>query len=76
MANLGYARVSTNGQDLAGQVAELEAAGRAKIYREKISGAKTNRPELAKLLRAVGPGACSLSPGSIGWRDRRATCST
>jgi DNA invertase Pin-like site-specific DNA recombinase len=55
MASLGYARVSTNGQDLAGQIAELEAVGCAKIYREKASGAKADRPELAKLLRAVGP---------------------
>jgi DNA invertase Pin-like site-specific DNA recombinase len=56
MANLGYARVSTNGQDLAGQVAELQAANCTRIYREKASGAKTDRPELAKLLRALGPG--------------------
>jgi DNA invertase Pin-like site-specific DNA recombinase len=56
MRNLGYARVSTNGQDLAGQIAELEAAGCSKIYREKVSGAKTDRPELAKLLRAIEPG--------------------
>jgi len=56
MAKLGYARVSTNGQDLAGQIAELDAAGCAKIYREKVSGAKTDRPELAKLLRVLGPG--------------------
>jgi DNA invertase Pin-like site-specific DNA recombinase len=56
MAKLGYARVSTNGQDLAGQIAELETAGCARIYREKVSGAKTDRPELAKLLRAIGPG--------------------
>src|SRR5262249_45867437 len=56
MAKIGYARVSTNGQDLAGQIADLEAAGCAKIYREKASGAKTNRPELAKLLRAIEPG--------------------
>jgi DNA invertase Pin-like site-specific DNA recombinase len=56
MANLGYARVSTNGQDLAGQMAELQAAGCVKIYREKVSGAKTDRRELAKLLRALEPG--------------------
>jgi DNA invertase Pin-like site-specific DNA recombinase len=56
MAKLGYARVSTNGQDLAGQVADLQAAGCSKIYREKVSGAKTDRPELAKLLRAIEPG--------------------
>jgi DNA invertase Pin-like site-specific DNA recombinase len=41
---------------LAGQVAELQAAGCVKIYREKASGAKTDRPELAKLLRALEPG--------------------
>jgi DNA invertase Pin-like site-specific DNA recombinase len=56
MAVLGYARVSTNGQDLTGQVAELQAARCVKIYREKASGAKTDRPELAKLLRALEPG--------------------
>jgi DNA invertase Pin-like site-specific DNA recombinase len=56
MVKYGYARVSTNGQDLAGQVAELEAARCSKIYREKISGTKTDRPELAKLLRVLGPG--------------------
>lgn len=55
MAKLGYARVSTNGQDLAGPVAELRAKGCAKVYREKASGAKTERPELAKLLCALGP---------------------
>jgi DNA invertase Pin-like site-specific DNA recombinase len=56
MAKLGYARVSTNGQDLAGQVTELRAHECAKVYREKISGAKTDRPELVKLLRALEPG--------------------
>lgn len=49
MSNLvGYARVSTNGQDLAGQEAELAAAGCGTVYREKESGARTDRPELAK----------------------------
>src|SRR3984893_4522034 len=56
VANIGYARVSTNSQDLAGQIAELHAAGCTKIHREKVSGAKTDRPELAKCLRAIGPG--------------------
>ena len=56
MALIGYARVSTNGQDLAGQIAELQAAGCVKIYREKISGAKSDRQELRKLLRAIEPG--------------------
>src|SRR6516165_5804569 len=55
MPYLGYARVSTNGQDLAGQVAELQAVGCAKVYREKVSGAKADRPELRKLLRALEP---------------------
>src|SRR5262245_45583786 len=39
--NLRYARVSTNGQDLGSQEAELMAAGAAKVFKEKISGAKT-----------------------------------
>ena len=47
MAGYGYARVSTRDQDLAGQVAELIAAGCAKVYSEKVSGAKTERAELA-----------------------------
>ena len=50
MTIYGYARVSTNGQDLAAQEAELMAAGCAKVFKEKVSGAKTDRAELAKLL--------------------------
>lgn len=56
MAIYGYARVSTNGQDLAGQDAELTAAGCAKVFREKASGAKTDRAELAKLIRRLDQG--------------------
>src|SRR5215475_10984609 len=56
MAVYGYARVSTRDQDLAGQRAELMGAGCAKVFQEKVSGAKTDRPELAKVLRRLEPG--------------------
>ena len=53
MTVYGYARVSTNGQDLAAQEAELMAAGCDKVFKEKVSGAKTDRSELAKLLHRI-----------------------
>jgi len=52
----GYARVSTDGQTLAAQDAQLRAAGCAKVYGEKVSGAKTDGAELAKLLKRLEPG--------------------
>jgi DNA invertase Pin-like site-specific DNA recombinase len=52
----GYARVSTRDQDLTAQEAELMAAGCAKVFKEKVSGAKTDRAELAKLLRRIEAG--------------------
>jgi len=52
----GYARVSTRDQDLAAQDAELRAAGCAKVFREKASGARTDRPELAKVIRRLDAG--------------------
>ena len=56
MAIFGYARVSTRNQDVAAQVAELMTAGCAKVYREKASGAKTDRPELGKIIGRLEPG--------------------
>ena len=56
MTVYGYARVSTAGQTLASQDAQLHAAGCAKVYAEKVSGAKTDRPELAKLVRRLEAG--------------------
>jgi DNA invertase Pin-like site-specific DNA recombinase len=53
MAIFGYARVSTDGQTLAAQDAALTAAGCGKVYAEKASGAKTDRAELAKVLKRL-----------------------
>src|SRR6478752_3600997 len=47
---LGYARVSTNEQDTAAQVGALKSAGCERIYREKASGGRWDRPELHRLL--------------------------
>jgi DNA invertase Pin-like site-specific DNA recombinase len=56
MPNIGYARVSTNGQQLEAQIEELTAAGADRIFREKISGAKSNRPQLVRALDVLKPG--------------------
>src|SRR5271166_5113250 len=53
---LGYARVSTYGQTLDAQLDQLRKAGCTKIYREKVTGARADRRELLKLLKAVAPG--------------------
>jgi len=53
---LGYARVSTYGQTLDVQLEQLRAAGCAKIYREKVSGAKADRRELVRLLKDLAVG--------------------
>src|SRR5882762_10164684 len=50
MAVYGYARVSTDGQFFAAQIAELKAAKCEKIFQEKISGARSDRKQLAKLM--------------------------
>ncbi len=52
----GYARVSTDSQDLTNQVGQLRAAGCVAIFREKMSGAIAERPQLEKLMAKLGPG--------------------
>jgi DNA invertase Pin-like site-specific DNA recombinase len=52
----GYARVSTDGQTLDGQIADLKAVGAEKVFREKVSGARVDRPELIRMMRALAPG--------------------
>lgn len=55
-AIVGYARVSSTGQDYQTQVDRLTAAGATKIFSEKQSGLDDDRPELAKCLDYVREG--------------------
>ena len=50
MTVYGYARVSTDGQSLSAQLTELKAAKCAKIFQEKISGARSDRKQLIRLM--------------------------
>jgi DNA invertase Pin-like site-specific DNA recombinase len=53
---VGYARVSTQDQDLSAQLDALKKAGTASVYREKISGARADRPQLFKLMASLRKG--------------------
>lgn len=50
---IGYARVSTYGQTLDTQLEQLKAAGCAKVYREKVTGAQVERRELQRMLKVM-----------------------
>lgn len=53
---IGYARVSTQEQNLDRQIDALRARGCEKIYQEKMTGTKADRPEFQKMLDALRPG--------------------
>lgn len=52
----GYARVSTDGQSVAAQVAALVEAGAGEVFREVASGAQTDRKQLRRALAALDEG--------------------
>ncbi|CRL14706.1 recombinase family protein [Phaeobacter italicus] len=52
----GYARVSTDDQNLDAQTDALKAAGAERIFADKISGVRRDRPELDALLDQLRPG--------------------
>ena len=54
MANIGYARVSTSGQSLEAQLEALKVCD--KVFKEKESGAKAERPQLTTMLDYVRDG--------------------
>lgn len=53
---VGYARVSTHGQDLQVQIEMLKAEGCEKIYSEKFTGTTSNRPQFQKMLAELNEG--------------------
>lgn len=56
-ALLGYARVSkAEDQDTAPQIEALHAAGCQRVYEERVSGGRWDRPELHRLLDRLAPG--------------------
>jgi DNA invertase Pin-like site-specific DNA recombinase len=61
-ALIGYARVSTKGQNLDRQIAALEAAGCERIFSDKKSGKNTEREELWKALDYLRPNDTLVVP--------------
>jgi DNA invertase Pin-like site-specific DNA recombinase len=53
---IGYARVSTEDQNLDGQLDALNAAGAERIFADKITGTARSRPELDRLLDQLRQG--------------------
>jgi predicted site-specific integrase-resolvase len=53
---IAYARVPTSGQTLDAQLEQLRAHGCDLIFQETMSGARADRPELAKALNALEQG--------------------
>ncbi|NUF26398.1 recombinase family protein [Lactobacillus mellis] len=53
---IGYARVFTAGQDLAGQIEELKNKGAEKIYSEKFTGTRVDRPVFERVLKKLKKG--------------------
>ena len=70
---IGYARVSTAEQNLSRQMDQLEASGCERIYQEKITGTKKERPELEKILDHLRSGdtvvICELTRLSRSTKD-------
>jgi DNA invertase Pin-like site-specific DNA recombinase len=53
---IGYARVSSDGQSLHGQLSQLRLAGAERTFSEKESGARADRKALSKALQALQTG--------------------
>lgn len=71
---LGYARVSTGDQDVAGQTMRLEQAGAIKVFTDVRSGKSMDRPGLTELLTTRARATRSRSCGLTGSAARSASC--
>lgn len=73
LMKIGYARCSTEDQNLDRQRDALTAEGCERIYEEKMSGSRIDRPELGRLLDALREGdtvvVCELTRLSRSVRD-------
>jgi DNA invertase Pin-like site-specific DNA recombinase len=72
MTTVGYARVSSTGQDLSVQLEKLQVSGCEKIFQEKRSGVDAGRPELKRCLGYLREGDTLLvtkrSPRTLNLR--------
>lgn len=68
--NIGYARVSTQDQNLDLQIDALTKAGCEIIFKEKISGKSKERPELLKLFEKLRKGDTVVVGSWIDLEDR------
>lgn len=70
---IGYARCSTADQSLDWQIDALKKEGCERIYEEKVSGMKTERPELMRMMDALREGdtviVCELTRLSRSTKD-------
>src|SRR5262249_43038174 len=70
---IGYARDITDGQTLDYQQSALREAGATRVFSEKVSGAKTDRAQLAKAIAALAAGdtlvVCKLDRLARSTRD-------
>ena len=70
---VGYARVSTDDQDMLRQTFQLRGVGCEKIYQETMSGTKKNRPQMEAMLEFIREGdvvvVCELTRISRSTKD-------
>jgi Resolvase, N terminal domain len=61
----GHARVSTDAQDLTSQLAQLKASGCEKLFRDKLTGATADRPQLCTLMSTLSHGDVVIIPDRL-----------